>query len=145
MNLINSAQAQTRLVTHGRAAPAGRLVVTIMAGAWMTVAVVGCGDDGGVYDYYDNPYDNIYDSDDAYADCDAFVDAACNYWLRCGVLAQSDYPECIVMARDTADCSRAVGTSAFYGSCMSSLRSGTCDAANQGTLPGVCNGVIFVE
>ncbi|HEV8551033.1 MAG TPA: hypothetical protein VGQ57_18425 [Polyangiaceae bacterium] len=91
--------------------------------------------------------------------CNALTSQYCTTLIDCqisgGTLtedARDDaMKDCESAAAKSLDCSRAIGVSDFYDSCLDDLRNLDCDELNQSLmdgsfmLPGPCTSVIIIE
>ena len=82
------------------------------------------------------------DSEQAQADCDAFVDRFCTKVDSC--TTEEDIDSCLSIVRQDINCAAAVETNDSYSRCLSEIDAMTCETID-GTLPASCNGAIVIE
>jgi hypothetical protein len=80
----------------------------------------------------------IIDPQPAIARCEAFLDAACDHFMKCGRVA--DRAACEAATSATVDCARAVSANLSYERCIEQLDGTSCSAS----LPSVCEGTIGI-
>ena len=93
--------------------------------------LVGCGGGG---------------SDSAVDKCDDLVDEVCDRAVEC-VPSSGTHAECVAEAQTALSCEDAQSVTAKYSTCLSQVRTNSCDALfpnDQLVLPADCNGVILI-
>jgi hypothetical protein len=108
-----------------------------LAAAALVLVLAACGDDGGGY--------SAFTAEQAQDRCETLIAEACGYFVDCGAIGTGDVAACVIESRAVLRCDRAVDTSWAYSACVNELAGGSCDAADRGSLPAICSGVILTQ
>lgn len=84
--------------------------------------------------------EQIFDRERPQAECNQFIEAVCDWTVRCDSTTTRD--ACLTEVRETVDCTRAVGVGLTRDECFDALEEISCEATS---LPSACLGLIKAD